>query len=128
MAGLEKQHLKVFGRTTDQTMNNGSTTHADSLTKADAAEHLTTDTDLNMRVQQDYHDVQRCSATKFLNDDIEEIQVRHRVINNYPDPAKPEVATISAKNFSINSPSITKMIDRCKIDTSPSFGSGVAAN
>ena len=69
--------------------------------------------------------MRRCSATKFLNDDIEEeVQVRHRVNNkNCPEPAIPEVATVSATNFSINSPSLAKMIDRRRIDTSPSFGS-----
>ena len=111
--------MKVFGRTTDQT---GITTHGDSMTKADV-ENLTTDTDLNHREYQDV--VRRCSATKFLNDDIEEEQVQ---VRRAPDPASPEIATVSAKNFSVKSPgSFTKMIDRRLIDTSPSFGS-MAAN
>ena len=46
-----------------------------------------------------------------------------RVSNNCPEPASPEIATVSATNFSINSPSLVKMIDRRRIDTSPSFGS-----
>ena len=83
-----------------------------------------------MRVYPDNHDIKRCSATKFLNDELleDEVQMRRVALNNNRnDPSSnnaADMASISVKKFSINCPSIAKMIER-RIDTSPSFGSGI---